>query len=406
MMASGLLLNKHAPWPQVIDTRHKIGKAGEQECLRFPPFHQEMLTQSWWSAGEEFGRVKVIISEGLAGGQQPSGFRRVKNIVAFSFQHAPLAVLEDAGIAWPNAGMWSQVPLYQPSSPRRIGAMDPDAHAHSPRRRNTSTGSTRNTAAVIAPRLLSQAMLPPARRTMTDPFLEHRVPTWGTRASTSDASMPDYSHSATPRSSRHPSSLHDMESTRIEPHLQQSSQFEEYIAAYSPINTSGTQGPSTTRVSRASNSPPRNMNVLMRSIREPSDISMKSRFSEAQASDGERHAHTKTVPKPAGEVRGRKEGRNYESDLLAPTGLARKPTTGSAGRRKQSAKEENVLSKGDSKRKRASVISISNIISGKSEELGSSPTRKVSKVDMVGGGPSSGAEGIARVPLGSLENIQ
>ncbi|KAL9605443.1 MAG: hypothetical protein Q9179_001355 [Wetmoreana sp. 5 TL-2023] len=359
--AGGLLLNKHAPWPQVIDTRHKIGKAGEQECLRFPPFHQEMLTQT---------------------------------------------VLEDAGIAWPNAGMWSQVPLYQPSPPRRIGAMDPDAHAHSPRCRNTSTGSTRNTAAVIAPRLLSQAMPPPARQIITDPFVEHRVPTWGTRGSTSDASMPDYSHSATPRSSRHPSSLHDMEGTRIEPHSQQGSQFEEFIAAYSPSKTSGTQAPPMASVSSDSNSPPRNTSVLMRSTREPSDISMKSRFSEAQAPDGERHAYTKTVPKPAGEVRGRKEGRNYESELLAPTGLPRKPSTGSSGRRKQSAKEENVLSKGDSKRKRASVTSISNIISGKSEELGSSPSRKVSKVDTVGGIPAGGAEDSARVPLGSLENTQ
>ncbi len=69
----------------------EMEKTGNQECLRFPPFHQEMLMQNWWSPGEDVGRVKLVISEGVTSGQGPSsGFRRVNNIVIFSFQHAPI----------------------------------------------------------------------------------------------------------------------------------------------------------------------------------------------------------------------------------------------------------------------------------------------------------------------------
>lgn len=75
----------------VADSTTEFDKAGHQECLRFPPFPQEMLMDQWWSAGEDLGRVRVVITEGLARGQgQPGAFRRVKNVVSFSFQHAPL----------------------------------------------------------------------------------------------------------------------------------------------------------------------------------------------------------------------------------------------------------------------------------------------------------------------------
>ena len=50
-----------------------------------------MLTQSWWNAGENLGRIRVIIAEGIlsrAGTSPP--FTRIGNIVSFSFQHAPL----------------------------------------------------------------------------------------------------------------------------------------------------------------------------------------------------------------------------------------------------------------------------------------------------------------------------
>lgn len=73
------------------DSTVEMDKTGNQECLRFPPFHQQVLAQQWWSPGEDTGRVKLVISEGIAPGQNPSsGFRRVKNLLTFSFQHAPL----------------------------------------------------------------------------------------------------------------------------------------------------------------------------------------------------------------------------------------------------------------------------------------------------------------------------
>ncbi|KAL8691700.1 MAG: hypothetical protein Q9218_003137 [Villophora microphyllina] len=418
----------------------KIDKAGDQECLRFPPFHQEMLTQTWWSAAEDFGRIKVVIAEGLAGTQGPSsGFRRLKNIVSFSFQHVPLAILEDTGIAWPNAGMWQQPsqPLYK--SPTQPGIVDLDAHAHSPRRRNAS-------ATVIAPQLLSQAsMLPPPARPSTmitdsswtsaaqihDPFLEHRAPRiWGTRVSTSDDSMPDYSHSITPGSSRHPS-LHDCNSMTTELAPQQGSQFEELIDAYSSAKMSGTHAPPTTRVSSASNTPPMISNAVglhenraisfqshprsvsmttrdapPRAVREPSDISMRSRFSEAQASEAEA-AQARIVRPPATVVKGKKEGKSSESDLLAPTGH-RKAQTGSIGPRAKSNginDGENQPFQIDSKRKRESVVSISNLMGGRVVELGSSPSRKVSRKEDKDEGVA-GQEDSVRAPLGLLENIQ
>lgn len=65
-------------------------KSGAHGLLKFPPFHMEMLTQSWWSAGENMGRIKIIIAEGLMRSSAASPFERTKNIVSFSFQHAPL----------------------------------------------------------------------------------------------------------------------------------------------------------------------------------------------------------------------------------------------------------------------------------------------------------------------------
>lgn len=65
-------------------------KGGTHGLLKFPPFHMEMLTQSWWSAGENMGRIKIIIAEGLMRSSATSPFERTKNIVSFSFQHAPI----------------------------------------------------------------------------------------------------------------------------------------------------------------------------------------------------------------------------------------------------------------------------------------------------------------------------
>lgn len=67
-----------------------LDKHGEFEKMRFPAFHKELLSQSYWNAGDDLGRIKVVISEGFSREQQTYPFDRIKNIVSFSFQHAPL----------------------------------------------------------------------------------------------------------------------------------------------------------------------------------------------------------------------------------------------------------------------------------------------------------------------------
>lgn len=67
-----------------------VDKSGNQDTLRFPLFHQEILEQRYWDAGELYGRIRVVVSEGFARPHRNPPFERVKEVVAFSFQHAPL----------------------------------------------------------------------------------------------------------------------------------------------------------------------------------------------------------------------------------------------------------------------------------------------------------------------------
>ena len=53
-------------------------------------FHRELLAQSYWNAGDDLGRIKLVIAEGFPRDSMSMQFERVKNIVLFSFQHAPL----------------------------------------------------------------------------------------------------------------------------------------------------------------------------------------------------------------------------------------------------------------------------------------------------------------------------
>ena len=48
------------------------------------------MTQNWWNAADSMGRIKIIIAEGVMNGPDQIHFDRCKNIVVFSFQHAPL----------------------------------------------------------------------------------------------------------------------------------------------------------------------------------------------------------------------------------------------------------------------------------------------------------------------------
>ncbi|RKF72725.1 hypothetical protein GcM1_247187 [Golovinomyces cichoracearum] len=100
------IFSKNGPWPTVIDTSIVANKNGKFEALKFPVFHQELLSQSYWSPVDNLGRLKVIISEGFTREDAGHSFERIRNIISFSFQHAPLHLLESSSIAWPNASMW------------------------------------------------------------------------------------------------------------------------------------------------------------------------------------------------------------------------------------------------------------------------------------------------------------
>ena len=111
--------------------------------LKFPRFHREILHQSHWEAGELLGRIRIVIAEGFSRditvphGKQKYLFDRIRDVVAFSFQHAPLHILEFSSIAWPNAGMWprSSAQVINRSAPRSTrNLQSEDLHAHSPRR--------------------------------------------------------------------------------------------------------------------------------------------------------------------------------------------------------------------------------------------------------------------------------
>ena len=67
-----------------------IDKYGNQDNLRFPRFHREMIDQAHWDATDVHGRIRVVISEGFSRPYHSPPFERVKDIIVFSFQHAPL----------------------------------------------------------------------------------------------------------------------------------------------------------------------------------------------------------------------------------------------------------------------------------------------------------------------------
>lgn len=98
--------------------------------LLFPPFHPELLQQAHWDAADGLGRIKLVISEGLAvsdGNGETINFHKLRDIVVFSFQHAPREILEKTQIAWPSAAMFQKAAMLfqQP---------DASVHAHSPSR--------------------------------------------------------------------------------------------------------------------------------------------------------------------------------------------------------------------------------------------------------------------------------
>ncbi|KAK3376803.1 hypothetical protein B0T24DRAFT_229909 [Lasiosphaeria ovina] len=136
-MVASTAFDRKVHGPHLITSTFEFTKTGELERLKFPHFRRELLFQNHWSPGDDLGRIKIIISEGFPRDSLSVPIERVKNIVAFSFQHAPLEILETNGIAWPNPSMWRRAP-FAPTVP--VPTYHPEegaeSHAHSPRRKS------------------------------------------------------------------------------------------------------------------------------------------------------------------------------------------------------------------------------------------------------------------------------
>ncbi|KAI9053364.1 hypothetical protein LZ554_002323 [Drepanopeziza brunnea f. sp. 'monogermtubi'] len=256
-LAGSKWFHQTGPWPTIIELSMDLDKHGEFEKLKFPTFHKELLSRTYWNPGDDLGRVKVIIAEGFSREHMAYPFERIKNVVAFSFQHAPLDVLEASSIAWPNAGMWRQVSLMGPYfgqqfSPRQ--GSDVEAHSHSPRH-----GQPLNFKSAFSATTMGSMPPPPLlpRQSTFDPFVEAGNPafTGWRQSSKSDTSMPDYTSSNTrTASSRQVSDPMQYEKTngRYES-IQMPGAFEslcEALLPSAPVNTPdmGTRQPSSTVV--------------------------------------------------------------------------------------------------------------------------------------------------------------
>lgn len=209
----------------MINTCSQLDKDGNPDVLHFPPFHQEILQQSHWDAGEMLGRVRVVVAEGFARLRRIPPFERVKDIVAFSFQHAPLNVLEFSAIAWPNASMWAQAQSRQVYNAPRPSIQydqkhDEDAHAHSPDRprrprdncpedTDLTTGAPWSNRAPPRSSLAWNNSGTNAFDAMSDPFIDLELqteqfsqPRWNHKSSIEDVSMADYRSHTESNSSR------------------------------------------------------------------------------------------------------------------------------------------------------------------------------------------------------------
>jgi hypothetical protein len=114
-------------------------------------------------------------------------------------------VLEASSIAWPNPGMWRQVPFasaYMSRPTGRQSSINLEAHSHSPRHKSNPPKP------MLPPPAMNPAILPVtaqrARLTSSDPFYEPGEPRWRQQSSSTDVSMPDYSsHGSNASNSRH-----------------------------------------------------------------------------------------------------------------------------------------------------------------------------------------------------------
>ncbi|KAL2824760.1 hypothetical protein BDW59DRAFT_82195 [Aspergillus cavernicola] len=373
LCVAGSVFTPRTTWPHVIDLSSHVDKSGNQDTLRFPPFHQEILEQRHWDAGDLHGRIRVVIAEGFARPHRNPPFERVKEIIAFAFQHAPLNVLEFSSIAWPNTSMWSKEPRffkYNTGSGVSDLKETDDAHAHSPSRLDTrppvaTAGQISNPSALNLWRNRSyQGPVPqwqsnyreprwaPPETVFADAFIDpyvldpaarHR----GARPSWEDISMPDYVSSST--SSRALSSMtgisyeHSKHPSLVAPIDEESySQLIQALSPPKPLSCNAQAQPNAlttsavpmgTKLSAAAEarsasygkSGSRTSVSILKEISYPGthDVSGSGAKSTTVPPDAtvERGTITKLHPSPSGPVKSRKEGlflENKENEAETP----------------------------------------------------------------------------------------
>ncbi|KAK2754713.1 hypothetical protein FQN54_006846 [Arachnomyces sp. PD_36] len=434
---SGSIFNQRTPWPHVINLSSQIDKNGNQDNLRFPQFHQEILQQSHWDASDMNGRIKIVIAEGFSRPHRSPPFERVADIVAFSFQHAPLNILEYSKIAWPNAGMWYQTPhhLYKCHSGNTHVSQrgDEDAHAHSPVRHGTSSGSTLNSHNMgSCPTWPYRLFPPPSMQWQPNPPPERQPPKWPQnppvqdpfvdpfktytqnrrlRSTLDDVPMPDYvgSSSASSRAISNMTGIsYEAQKAPSVPAAIDDEQYNQLIEAFSPSKkpNNGTHAPTNTPSSvppivhkpsaaaearTASYSRGGGRPTVLREIsqplsRDPSGSSRRS--SGAHEALGEPLPVRRVGASPSTSVRSRKEelahSENKENDGEDHVSAPPSGNSSKAGRSQQRIvvrTDEGIKGLSDSKRKRSSGAAAMVVLqTDKDHTADLSPSKKVSRV--------------------------
>ncbi|OAX80777.1 hypothetical protein ACJ72_04885 [Emergomyces africanus] len=439
---AGKLTNQRTGWPQLTTKMNSvpdIDKNGDQESLHFPAFHDEMLQQNHWEAGEEFGRVKVVIAEGFSRPNRIPPFERVRDLVFFSFQHAPLNILEGSNIAWPNPGMWHQAT--RPGLKYNLGVdyssfrEDEDAHSHSPTRpeprgvgNSDSSSSLQDTTwphriYPIPQTSWARPVLPerdsrwPLQPVINDPFVDpFREPGFRrrSRSTLDDVSMPDYTASSS-NSSR---AISNMTGVSFGQHSKQPStttpiddeQYNQLIEALSPGKiTSGTRAPSNTpssvpvMASRGSSAVAAETQVHRSHSKHPSrpgalkelpQPGMRAVSGSSARSDSDEGIGSENAPLPTSllspnpRVKGKKEGAESEADTprRGPSKIV--PNSAKTVRRSKS----NITGSSESKRKRLSASNQVEIAEDNDEPGSLSHTKKMSRLDAEDVSPRSALE--------------
>ncbi|KAI5797411.1 hypothetical protein DFH27DRAFT_101855 [Peziza echinospora] len=135
-------------WPMVVDSYPVNSAYGTRKRnLSFPAFNQDSLNQ-WANGDTELGRIKIVVSEGVAGSAIENGevsYMRLKNLVCFYYRYAPQEFLESVGIYYPSTRKYDNslarwFPISVPTHHLGGSAFGSPAHSHSPTRKPMTTG--------------------------------------------------------------------------------------------------------------------------------------------------------------------------------------------------------------------------------------------------------------------------